>query len=100
MKLVPDETPDKYLVMPEGLEGYWWETKGLICIPFVEAHKNGAFSSFLKDICSRGKVVFFPTIISARLDVILRAKGFEDAGVLDTFFGFVDGLALFPKGGV
>ena len=81
--------------MPARLEGYWWETDNLICIPFVEAREKGAFSQFLKMIEAKGKVIFFPTIVSAKLDVILRAKGYVDAGTPDKYFGFVDGLARF-----
>lgn len=77
----PDEHPDKYEEMPEGLEGYWWETEHLICVPWVASRNEGAgtFSRFLKDIEAKGKVVFFPTIINARLDAILRARGYVEA---------------------
>ncbi|GAI70410.1 unnamed protein product [marine sediment metagenome] len=77
----PDEHPDKYLDMPQGLEGYWWETEHLICVPFVESRNEGAgnFSRFLEDIESKGKMVFFPTIVSARLDAILRKRGYTEA---------------------
>ncbi|GAI22754.1 unnamed protein product, partial [marine sediment metagenome] len=53
----------------------------LVCVPFVESQKEGAgnFSRFLKDIESKGKMVFFPTIISARLDAILRKRGYIEA---------------------
>ena len=81
MLKTPNEHPDKYLDMPKGLEGYWWETEHLVCVPFVESRNEGAgnFSRFLKDIEAKGKMVFFPTIISARLDAILRARGYVEA---------------------
>ena len=81
MLKTPDEHPDKYLDMPQGLEGYWWETEHLICVAFVASRNEGAgnFSRFLNDIEAKGKVVFFPTIISARLDAILRARGYVEA---------------------
>lgn len=79
--VIPDEFPDKYLDMPDGLDGYWWETENLICVPFVAAQNegNGSFSRFLKEIEAKGKWIFFPTIISARLNYILRARGCKDA---------------------
>jgi len=77
----PDELPDRFLDMPEGLDGYWWETEHLVCIPFVASGKEGSgiFSNWLNELEAKGKVVFFPTIISARLDAILRARGYVDA---------------------
>lgn len=101
IKLIPDESPDKYLDMPEGLSGYWWETEHLVCVAFV-ASKNegeGTFGKFLKTLEAKGKVVFFPTIVSARLDTILRTRGYVDSGTPDKYFGFVDGLAKFTFGG-
>lgn len=91
---IPDKQPDKYLDMPDGLEGYWWETDNQICVPLVIAKKAGAFSKFLKEIERKGKIVFFPTIISAKLDAILRARGYKETETIDETFGFVDGLAL------
>ena len=96
IRAIPDEHPDKFLDMPEGLGGYWWETDNLVCIPFVEARKEGAFSAFLKELNGKGKIIFFPTLISAKLDSILRSKGYVEAGVMDKMMGFVDGLAYFP----
>jgi hypothetical protein len=79
--VLPDEQPDKYLDMPEGLDGYWWETENQICIPVVEnKHEgDGTFSKWLTSLESRGKIIFFPTIISARLEAILRKRGYVDA---------------------
>ena len=92
---VPDAHPDKYLDMPQGLEGYWWETDNQICVPFVENRNegDGTFSKWLTELESKGKLIFFPTIISARLDAILRKRGYQDAFVIDKEMGFVDGLA-------
>ena len=97
IKLIPDEDPSKFLDMPAGLEGYWWETEHLICVPFVEnKHQgDGTFSKWLKELEAKGKVIFFPAIISAKLDAILRARGYVDSGTPDKHFGFVDGLARF-----
>lgn len=93
---VPDEHPDKYLDMPEGLVGYWWETDNQICVPLViaKSESDGSFSKFLKDIEAKGKLVFFPTIVNAKLDAILRKRGYQDAAAPDEIFGAVDGLAL------
>jgi len=96
---VPDAHPDKYLDMPEGLEGYWWETDNQICIPLV-ASKNegdGTFSNWLNELEGKGKLIFFPTIVSARLDHILRKRGYKDAFVIDKKMGLVDGLAWQPS---
>ena len=85
---------DKYLDMPPGLDGYWWETDDFICVPVVIAKRKGAFSLFLKELSAKNKTIFFPTIISAKLDALLRAKGFQDAYIKDEMMGIVDGLAL------
>ena len=79
--LVPDEHPDKYLDMPEGLQGYWWETEHLVCVPFVASKQEGSgiFSKWLDELETKGKWIFFPTIISARLDAILRKRGYVEA---------------------
>lgn len=93
---IPDENPTKFNDMPAGLGGYWWETVNKICIPFVEnEHEgDGTFSRWLKELEAKHKIIFFPTIISARLDAILRARGYQDAGVNDDQLGcWVDGLA-------
>ena len=92
---VPDEHPDKFLEMPEGLDGYWWETTSQICIPFVANlnEGNGNFGKWLISLEKKGKLIFFPTIISARLEAMLRKHGYRDAVVNDENFGYVDGLA-------
>lgn len=71
--VVPEEHPDKYKEMPSGLDGYWWETSKVICVPFVENlnEGDGSFSKWLTELESKNKIVFFPTIVSARLDFIL-----------------------------
>ena len=93
---VADAHPDKYLDMPKGLSGYWWETDNQICIPLVENQNegDGTFSKWLTELEAKGKLIFFPTIVSARLDAILRTRGYQDAFVIDKEMGFVDGLAL------
>ena len=104
--VVPEEDPDKYNDMPEGLSGYWWETSHLICIPVVisEVEGSGVFSKWLDELGSKGKVVFFPTIISAKLNAILRSRGYVDAYSKMSELEYkiykqeyCDGLALFPK---
>lgn len=98
---VPDAHPDKYLDMPEGLNGYWWETEKQICVPFVlnTNEGDGTFSKWLTEIETKGKLIFFPTIISARLNAILRKRDYKDAFIVDKEMGFIDGLALNPKVG-
>lgn len=95
---LPNETPIEYLNMPAGLQGYWWETDNMICVPVVIADRkgDGAFSQFLKDIEAKGKSIFFPTVISGYLDKLLRARGYQDGFVVDEQMGVVDGLVK-PK---
>lgn len=92
---IPDVHPDKFLDMPPGLDGYWWETEEQICVPFIENRNegDGTFSKWLKELENKSKLIFFPTIVSARLDAILRKKGYIDAFVIDKEMGFMDGLA-------
>jgi hypothetical protein len=101
MREVPNVTPTEYQKPPETLSGYWWEESSVICIPFIESKQEGKgnLSRWLGTLESRGKIVFFPTVISARLDSILRKRGYEDAFIPYTELGYVDGLAKFPKGG-
>lgn len=98
---IPNEHPDKYLDMPKGLEGYWWETEHLICVPFVASQNegDGSFTKWLKELETKEKIIFFPTIINARLNAILRNRGYRDAGIMDEQMGFVDGLAKETPGG-
>ena len=104
LKCVPEEHPNKYSDMPEGLNGYWWETEHLICIPFVASQNEGSgvFSKWLNELEAKGKAVFFPTIINARLDQLLRSRGFVDAlsrmsDLEQKMYGqeYCDGLAYF-----
>ena len=96
---VPDAHPSKYLDMPEGLRGYWWETDNQICVPLIEnQHEgDGAFSKWLNKLEAKNKLVFFPTVVSGRLDMILRKRGYQDAFVIDKEMGLVDGLAHQPS---
>lgn len=105
-KLIKEEHPGKFLNMPDGLDGYWWETEHVICIPVVISDNEGSgiFSKWLSILETKGKTIFFPTVISARLDAILRERGYIDAlSVLSKpeqeIYGqkYVDGLALFSK---
>jgi len=91
---IPNEHPTQYQSIPPGLQGYWWETENLVCVPIVVAvnEGDGSFSTFLKEIESKGKIVFFPSIISKRLDTILRSRGYIDGYTTDEMFGYVDGL--------
>lgn len=94
-----DESPDRYLDMPEGLDGYWWETDENVCVPVViSKHEgNGTFSRWLEILEAKNKTIFFPTIISARLDMILRKRGYQDGFVIDGEFGPIDGLVFLPS---
>jgi len=96
---IGDELPDKFNKMPIGLFGYWWETEHQICIPVVEnaVEGDGTFSKWLTSLESKGKMIFFPTVISARLDAILRKRGYKEAYVMDKDMGGIDGLAKEPK---
>ena len=92
---VPSEHPSKYNKMPKGLTGYWWETDNLICVPLVESQNegDGKFTEWIKNLEDKHKMIFFPTIVSGRLDFILRKRGYQDAFVMDRDVGAVTGLA-------
>lgn len=91
---IGDESPEGYNEMPKGLTGYWWETKHQICVPVVfnNSEGDGTFSKWLSKLEAKGKVIFFPTIVSARLDFILRERGYDNAYVIDKDMGVVGGL--------
>lgn len=91
---IGDEHPTKFNDMPAGLNGYWWETEHQICVPFIESQHegNGTFTKWLDILEGKGKTIFFPTVISARLDFILRNRKYIDAFMLDKEFGHVNGL--------
>jgi len=92
---VPSEHPSKYNKMTKGLSGYWWETDNLICIPLVQSKNegDGKFTEWLQVLELKGKMIFFPTIVSGRLDYILKKRGYQDAVVMDRDVGVVTGLA-------
>ena len=94
---LPCENPDKYLPPHEGLDGYWWETNVLICVADIRSRFEGQgyFRRWLDELEAKGKNIFFPTVISARLDMILRKRGYIEAFVYDRdgFGCAVDGLA-------
>lgn len=71
-----DHPIEAFKTMPEGLDGYWWETETEVCVPVIFSSKPRAFLSFLGEIMGKGKYVFFPTVVSARLGALLKAKGF------------------------
>mgnify|MGYP001576036037 CR=1 FL=1 len=84
-----------YRKMPAGLYGYWWETERGICVPLIASYHqgDGTFSTFLNTLRQKRKTIFFPTVVSARLDAILRAKGFIDCWVKGNVER-IDGLGL------
>jgi hypothetical protein len=95
--VIPEQHPDKFIDMPPGLNGFWWESKDVICIPDVASLSEGSgnFSRWLRYIELKHKIVFFPTVVSARLEAILRGKGYTEAITegLDSVFGeVVEGL--------
>ena len=91
---IGDEHPTEFNDMPKGLAGYWWETEHQICIPviFNNNEGDGTFGKWLDELEAKGKTIFFPTIVSARLDFILRNKGYQDAYVIDNEMGIISGL--------
>tara|TARA_Y100000310_G_scaffold204700_1_gene204929 strand:- start:3136 stop:3642 length:507 start_codon:yes stop_codon:yes gene_type:complete len=93
-------SPEKYIGMPEGLDGYWWETETQICVADIHSHDPQSFIRFLNVIERKGKPVFFPTLVNARLDRLLRLRGYQDAFVRGKIFGnpeIFDGLAKLPQ---
>lgn len=95
--LVPLDEPAGGYRTAEGLSGdtYWWEGEHIVCVPFV-AGPPRPFLRFLCEIEARGKPVFFPCVVNARLDRLLRLRGYVDActDLPDPVFGeHVFGLA-------
>ncbi|KKM81334.1 hypothetical protein LCGC14_1330810 [marine sediment metagenome] len=93
-------SPEKYIDMPDGLDGYWWETETQICVADIHSRNPRAFIGFLNVIEGKGKPVFFPTLVNARLDKLLRLRGYQDAFVKGEIFGdpeIFDGLAKLPN---
>jgi len=90
---LPNETPSRYEQMPPHLDGYWWVTEHIICIPFIETDSRGSFKKFMIKLERQHKIIFFPTIISARLQDICERNGYIPASVIDEEMGFVDGMA-------
>ena len=84
----------------EGLapDSYWWRGEHIICVPFV-AGPPRPFLRFLKQIEAEGKIVFFPCVVNARLDRLLRLRGYVDAITAEPdpqFKQHIEGLAKLP----
>lgn len=91
------ESPSTYNDMPEHLSGYWWESSDLVCIPLVASQSPQVFLRFLRRCEGIHKPVFFPTVISGRLDTLLRRRGYVNAVTVSDEQGVVEGLLLIPK---
>jgi len=81
--------------MPPGLDGYWWETEHMVCVPLVQARQRGVFLPWLMALERKGKPVFFPSVINARLQRLLALRGYVGARV-ETDMGWVSGFAKLP----
>ena len=67
---------------PHPLEGYWWETERQVVIPWIRnTGTPTTFLKFLRIIEHKGKAIVFPTVINARLDKLLRLRGYVDGVV-------------------
>ena len=106
IRQIPPEGAGPYKQPPVGLSGYWWETEHQICVPVIaSAHPgDGTFGKWLRELEAKGKIVIFPTVISARLDRILRARGYITAWAElseqeKEMWGqdYIECLALFPE---
>tara|TARA_Y100000310_G_scaffold339388_1_gene431893 strand:+ start:406 stop:711 length:306 start_codon:yes stop_codon:yes gene_type:complete len=75
---MPDQPEPEFEPLPDGLEGYWWETDYIV-IPWIAARKPRVFLSWLRAIEKRGKPVFFPTVINERLATLLKHRGYVSA---------------------
>ena len=82
-----DHPSGGYNEMPEGLAGYWWETDRQICIPDIRSFNPHRLLRFLGDCEAKGKAVVFPTVINARLDRLLRLRGYVDSVVFVGYMG-------------
>lgn len=76
-------TDEPFKEMPSQLDGYWWETDHQICIPVIMSHSPRSFLLFLSEQEGKGKAVVFPTVISGRLEKLLRLRGYVDSVVYD-----------------
>lgn len=97
---IPNDTPTEYLPMPPDLEGYWWETEHLICVPLVESRRMGACQQWLRTLEGKNKIIFIPTVVNHAFEQRLRKHGYIDAFAEDEEMGMVAGLAYVPGGEV
>ena len=80
------------------LGGYWWETERQVCVPLITSASPKKFMEFLAAQEAKGKAVVFPTVISLRLDRLLRHRGYVDSVVYADYAGEdVDCLTLRPE---
>lgn len=97
---VPEHSPPAgYQEPPKPLSGYWWETE-LVCVPVIFSSSPSAFVRWLRHLEAKGKPVFFPTVINARLDALLRKRGYVEALTWSEDFGeWCSGLLKAPASG-
>ena len=96
--VAPQKPAEPYLDAPAPLEGYWWETD-YVCVPWVVSNGHPReFLRWLHELESKGKPVMFPTVISERLAMLLRLRGYVDAMFWagEPFNEYGDALVLFP----
>ena len=102
MKEIPQSNikwPDAMQQPPPGIYGYWWEDDKVVCIALIEGtNKKGLFREWMVELEKKNKIIYFPTVIGARLLDILRRNGYEDAYVYDKFSkDTIECMAKFPK---
>ena len=77
---ITPKAPFIFEAPPDGMSAdtYWWESD-MICVPFVASKTPRAFLRWLHELESKGKPVFFPTVINARLAKLLALRGYVPA---------------------
>ncbi len=80
MRTLPKDMgePGPFHDLTSPLDGYWWESDKIVCVPFVGSQKPQAFVVFLGEMEAKGKPVLFPTVVNGRLDTLLERRGYEE----------------------
>jgi len=86
---------------PSPLDGYWWENDEMVCLPLVASKGHPrALLAFLSSLEDKGKKVFVPSVINARLAKLLELRGYtySQTAVFDEQMqDWVDGYTKVPS---
>lgn len=71
--MVPD-----FIDCPAPLGGYWWEDDETVCLPVISSNGHPReMLNFLAMLEAKGRRVFIPTVINARLAKLLELRGYR-----------------------